>query len=769
MDEEQGMDGAMGGGANGTGGHDDIEGGRGDDVIRAGGGDDIVQGGYGDDDIEGGAGDDLLDGGRGSDFIKGGDGDDTLLMRADAGEQRIGQLAIGEPTRNDPDGEVNEERQKLAGWEDMPLVSDDVAIGGKGKDQFLISPQINAKEDIIAKHIQDDGTVDWAGVAGENNELHDHWVDAMGFDVIGDYDADEDSVAVIGHTANVKVEFRDTDGDGDEESIVTVYSSQHGGGGAHDEDLMGIVVVHGDRLEAGDIQTDANVTYGIVETNSEADLDEALTPDGETKVTEIDGEMVYGYDTRDENGGLGPVTGSPEDFNDNPWLAEASALFADPGEGEEPIADGEAPAQAGGLKGYWSFENGADGSYGGAGTDGTIKAYTLYENQARLRTDGAAEGPDGSPDGSLSFDGDDDFAYLAHDPSFEVANGTIAVSVKPDDLDGKGAIVTKDSLTTLDGGHVRLVRDGDKLHIRVAPADGGANEEWVTNAPVFEAGAWTHLAMSFNDEGVVVYADGEAIPDDGWRNVEGGAQTPGSFGGAGLENNEEAWIFGADTRRTELNDTAAEFATDAEDLESAFSGQIADFAVYGGPDAGDALDAEAVARLAAEGSDAVAAPDPAPEEPVEPAEPMEPEEPVDPIEVADPEEPAEPEEPADGSGGEAEFEQVSDTVRRFELGADDEGVVTVSDFDLNTSGSETSYDFLRLEGMMDDVSGDAEMVELVRIVENDDDGATDAMRVGDDLGFKLQDDGAVMILKGIAGQLDAEALRAAGIDDVASF
>ena len=55
-----------------------------------------------------------------------------------------------------------------------------------------------------------------AAVAGENNELHDHWVDAFGIDIIADYRADEDTIAIIGHTAAPEVEhvMLDTTGDG---------------------------------------------------------------------------------------------------------------------------------------------------------------------------------------------------------------------------------------------------------------------------------------------------------------------------------------------------------------------------------------------------------------------------------------------------------------------------------------------------------------------------------------------------------------------------
>ncbi|MGI9394301.1 MAG: calcium-binding protein, partial [Boseongicola sp.] len=306
----------------GTEGRDVINGKGADDLIEGNAGDDELSGGYGDDTLRGGDGDDVLDGGRGSDVLEGGAGNDLLIARSDAAEQKIGQLAIDKPTREDPDGEVDPVTQKLAIYNDQPIVGDDVLIGGEGEDTFLISPQINAKLDIIEEHVKADGSINWAGVAGENNELHDHWVDSSGIDIIADYNADEDHIAVIGHTANVYVEHKDVMGDEALESIITVISNQHGGGGAHDMDLIGQVIVHGDLVEKGDIQTDANVTYGIVEGYD--DVAEALFPQGEEKITIVDGVEYKGYDTRTPSAGstketnngmgtenVGPVTGDP--------------------------------------------------------------------------------------------------------------------------------------------------------------------------------------------------------------------------------------------------------------------------------------------------------------------------------------------------------------------------------------------------------------------------------------------------------------------------
>jgi len=212
---------------------------------------------------------------------------------------------------------------------------DDILDGGDGADTFLFNPQINAKRDIILEHVNDDRTINWAGVAGENNELHDHWVDSWGIDMIADYDASEDSIAIVGHTVAPEVEHKliDTDGDGvldDAVSVITVYSNQHGGSGGHTRDLIGQIVVHGDLVDAESILTNASVTHGIVETVDE--IHEVINPAGTLKTSMLeDGTEIIGYDTRDDKGYLGVIIENPEEFIDNPNLGSdrfevASAL-----------------------------------------------------------------------------------------------------------------------------------------------------------------------------------------------------------------------------------------------------------------------------------------------------------------------------------------------------------------------------------------------------------------------------------------------------------
>lgn len=620
----------------GSEGRDIITGKGADDTINGYGGDDELRGGYGDDELRGGDGNDVIDGGRGSNLLDGGAGDDLLIVRAGAGEQRIGQLAIGEPTRDDPDGEVDEDRQKLSAYLDQPLVAENVLIGGEGRDTFLVNPLINGKADIIAKHVRQDGTINWQGVAGENDELHDHWGDSFGIAVIADYNALEDSIAVIGHTANVYVEHANVMGDEALESIITVISQQHGGGGAHTQDLMGQIIVHGDLVEADDIQTDAGVFYGIVEGID--DLAEALMPQGELKVTEIDGETVYGYDTRDDQGNLGAIPGNPADHFNNPFFDDSmlvtpvhgdeveltrdafDPLGFTPVSGEDNTQDGaakaatsgddeiapDAPAEPEGLPGalaFWSLASGADGVYDDARGGPEVRAYTLHENQTLLRTDGATTGPDGTAGSALIFDGEDDFAYVNHDDAFEVSQGTIALWVRPDNLDGgKEIFLSKDAFNTGDGGHFRLGHGEDgRLFLRTAPGDGGANTSWISNDAVFSEGNWSHVAVSYTADGVIVYVDGVPIGADAWTAVEGDVAAPNDFTGYFMLQNEEPWVLGADTSKTKRNDSAQEFGIDDEDLGSPFEGALAQVGIWGGMDASDALTEAEINQLIAEG------------------------------------------------------------------------------------------------------------------------------------------------------------------------
>ena len=230
---------------------DTVAGMAGNDTLNSGSGDDKVWGGSGNDNLSGGSGADLLVGGFGADRMDGGTGNDVLLSRADAGEMVAAQ-----------DGTTQIFADETAAFKAV----NDTLTGGRGADTFRFELQVNAKDEIVAKHVNDDGTIDWVGVTGENNATHDHWVDGFGNDVIRDFNRSQgDKIEISAHTGEVQsIVHKDSNGDGRNDYSVITVISQQGDAGAHDEDLLGTITVYGNLVRASDIVTDQTV-YGAYE------------------------------------------------------------------------------------------------------------------------------------------------------------------------------------------------------------------------------------------------------------------------------------------------------------------------------------------------------------------------------------------------------------------------------------------------------------------------------------------------------------------------
>lgn len=257
--------------------------------------------------------------------------------------------------------------------------------------------------------------------------------------------------------------LRDTDGDGvaDEAvSLITLYSQQGGGGGAHDEDYLGYIVVHGDKVEEDDIETDAMVAYGIVETID--DIQEAVAPTGETKWIDLDGDGTaehLGYDTRDVAGD--PVGSSPWDYSSNHWLNTGQVDLAS--------------AIPAGLSAPGVLLSNAGGAFGG-------------QNQPM---------------------------EIPHDPSQAVSEGTWAFSFTADNP-GNGqnqALFSKDHSGFGDGGHLTAyITDKGVLKLRFQSEN---DEKYLVDWSVkVQAGQEHHFAFTFDEDEIGMYLDGNLIDAD---------------------------------------------------------------------------------------------------------------------------------------------------------------------------------------------------------------------------------------------------------------
>jgi Ca2+-binding RTX toxin-like protein len=223
----------------------------GNDTLNGGSGADKIWGGSGNDNLSGGNGADVLVGGFGADRMDGGAGNDVLLSRSDAGEMVAAQ-----------DGKTQIFAAETAAFKAV----NDTLTGGAGGDTFRFEGMVNAKDEIVAKHVNADGTIDWNGVTGENGAVHDHWVDGFGNDVIRDFNrAQGDKIEISAHTAEVKsIEYKDSNGDGKNDYSVITVISQQGNAGAHDEDLLGTITVYGNLVKQSDI-TVTQTVYGAYE------------------------------------------------------------------------------------------------------------------------------------------------------------------------------------------------------------------------------------------------------------------------------------------------------------------------------------------------------------------------------------------------------------------------------------------------------------------------------------------------------------------------
>ena len=191
---------------------------------------------------------DVIQIGEGRQTVDAGGGHDRIYSFSDDGEPDPAQTngAAGRVDPAVPDGQA-----------------DDIIKGGQGKDVFAFRLLLDAKDEILEKHTRDDGSIAWRKVAGENDNVLDHWVAGIGNDTILDFSKqDGDKIDIRGHTVEIASLTYGEDAGGDF-SLITLRSQQGAGGGAHDEDPLGSIKIYGDRVEKSDIKVKANVFYGV--------------------------------------------------------------------------------------------------------------------------------------------------------------------------------------------------------------------------------------------------------------------------------------------------------------------------------------------------------------------------------------------------------------------------------------------------------------------------------------------------------------------------
>lgn len=195
----------------------------------------------------GNIGEDTLIDQFGSDGLIGGQGNDLIISMSDSNIPQENQTIPANVDDGDDLARLNFSDTYI---NPDNLSANDTLKGGKEADTFSFQLLINASKEIVEKHTNDQGVTNWGmnGVAGENDNYHDHWVDGIGKDLIMDFSGqggEDDKIIVRGHTVKVKLLSETSD-----KAELGIYSDQGNdgerGNGAHDFDVLGKIVVKHD-------------------------------------------------------------------------------------------------------------------------------------------------------------------------------------------------------------------------------------------------------------------------------------------------------------------------------------------------------------------------------------------------------------------------------------------------------------------------------------------------------------------------------------------
>lgn len=203
---------------------------------------------------------------------------------------------------------------------------------------------------------------------------------------------------------------------------------------------------------------------------------------------------------------------------------------------------------------------------------------------------------------------DNPIVVIPHQPAMEVPYGTIAAWINPCATDGIQTLIALDEQQSGDCGRFRLAMDRDRIHLHLAGPFDACSYDWVSENPVFKPGVWTHIAATFDNQGVTVFTDGAAIEDRSWCRVAGPAETPSAMVDFTLENNRHPMVMGCEACALQILSVRDEPAHEdqarcgpnvhRQEFEVfPFTGLIAEYGLWGGYAPSDALNATQVAAL----------------------------------------------------------------------------------------------------------------------------------------------------------------------------
>jgi len=171
------------------------------------------------------------------------------------------------------------------------------------------------------------------------------------------------------------------------------------------------------------------------------------------------------------------------------------------------------------------------------------------------------------------------YIAVAHDPAFEVANGTVMFWFNTDTTARDQTLFAKDRSGFGSGGHLNIRLDGRDIEVRLQSTSQSFRidtDNTAFNNPV-RPDRWYHLAVTWGEAGMKLYLNGALIGTN-------------SFAGGLLGNHEPIVIGGSNRSNTDDSGDLSKIR-----ITEPFDGHIDEVAFFG-----EALNAEQIARAMAQ-------------------------------------------------------------------------------------------------------------------------------------------------------------------------
>jgi hypothetical protein len=198
---------------------------------------------------------------------------------------------------------------------------------------------------------------------------------------------------------------------------------------------------------------------------------------------------------------------------------------------------------------------------------------TLVVAQAGPSTSVRADQPAFVWQEARQLDGRSQYVVVPHDAKWLRDQGVVVLDFTADRVKGPQGLISKDAKGNLDGGHLVVWLDDDKVVARLQ--DKKSNYVVQSPANTIKKGVPTRLALAFGPGGMKLYVNGKMVGSNAYQ--------------GGLQGNQEQLVIGA--RDWESGPRAADH------LDAFFAGTVSALALYD-----RALEAPAIAGLGPAGT-----------------------------------------------------------------------------------------------------------------------------------------------------------------------